>query len=62
MNCNYVSFRTIIFIVFQVQYHLLRYERKISLRPGFESQSGRVGFVVDTAAPRQVLSEYFGFS
>jgi hypothetical protein len=30
-------------------------------RPRFESVSGHVGFVVDKAALRQVLSEYFGF-
>jgi hypothetical protein len=30
-------------------------------RPGFESRSGRVGFVVDKVTLGQVHSEYFGF-
>jgi hypothetical protein len=30
-------------------------------RARFESVSGRVGFVVDKSALRQVFSEYFGF-
>jgi hypothetical protein len=32
------------------------------LRPGFESRSGNVGFVVDKVALGQVSSEYSGFS
>jgi hypothetical protein len=31
-------------------------------RPGFESGSGYVGFVVDEEALGQVFSEYFGFT
>jgi hypothetical protein len=30
-------------------------------RPGFNPRSGKVGFVVDKVALRQVFSEYFGF-
>jgi hypothetical protein len=30
-------------------------------RPGFETRSGHVGFVVDKVALGQVFSEYFGF-
>jgi hypothetical protein len=30
-------------------------------RPGFELESGHVGFVVDKVALRQVFSQYFGF-
>jgi hypothetical protein len=30
-------------------------------RPGFNSRSEHVGFVVDNVAPGQVFSEYFGF-
>jgi hypothetical protein len=32
-----------------------------SRRPGFDPRSGHVGFVVNTVALGQVLSEYFGF-
>jgi hypothetical protein len=34
---------------------------KGQVRPGFDSGSGQVGFVVDKVALRQVFSEYFGF-
>jgi hypothetical protein len=32
-----------------------------SRRPGFDSGSGQVGFVVDKVVLGQVFSEYFGF-
>jgi hypothetical protein len=31
-------------------------------RPGFDPESGHMGFVVDKVALKQVFSEYFGFS